>query len=174
MEPIQDSHLGANPTLAVDPQGSVLAVAWYDTENQNLDAAVTSAGSLILAFSPQPASPVVAPSTGGASCKPTGTTLSITAKNIAFDTKCLAAKAGTTFTVDFKNEDTTIHNWELYKSQTAASSPSGRLGGASGPTDLVAAGSSATYKVNALPAGTYYFQCDVHPTQMNGTFVVPK
>ena len=179
VEPIQDSHLGATPTLAVDPQGTVLAVAWYDTENQNLDVAVTSAGGLILAFSPNPASPVVGGSPSAATCTPSGgTTLSITAPNGAsasgFDTKCLAVKAGSAFTLDFKNEDVTIHNWELYKSQAAATSPSGRLGGASGPTDLVAAGSSATYKVNALPAGTYYFQCDVHPTVMNGTFVVSK
>jgi plastocyanin len=28
-----------------------------------------------------------------------------------------------------------------------------------------------TYSVNPLPAGTYYFHCDVHPG-MNGTFKV--
>jgi plastocyanin len=26
--------------------------------------------------------------------------------------------------------------------------------------------------VPALTAGTYYFRCDVHPNQMNGTFTV--
>ena len=30
----------------------------------------------------------------------------------------------------------------------------------------------ATYDVKALPAGTYFFHCDVHPTQMFGTLVV--
>ena len=34
-----------------------------------------------------------------------------------------------------------------------------------GPTTL-------TYHVGALAAGTYYFHCDVHPTAMQGTFVV--
>ncbi len=31
---------------------------------------------------------------------------------------------------------------------------------------------SATYHVEPLPPGTYYFQCDVHPTLMNGAFIV--
>jgi plastocyanin len=31
---------------------------------------------------------------------------------------------------------------------------------------------TTTYHVHALQAGTYYFRCDIHPTQMFGTFVV--
>jgi hypothetical protein len=31
---------------------------------------------------------------------------------------------------------------------------------------------SNTYHVGLLPLGTYYFQCDVHPTLMNGAFIV--
>jgi plastocyanin len=30
---------------------------------------------------------------------------------------------------------------------------------------------STTYQFRGLPAGTYFFQCDVHP-DMNGAFVV--
>ena len=40
-----------------------------------------------------------------------------------------------------------------------------RLAHATGPA-------TTTYSVPALKSGTYYFQCDVHPTTMNGTFVV--
>jgi plastocyanin len=29
-----------------------------------------------------------------------------------------------------------------------------------------------SYQVDPLPAGTYFFRCDVHPTQMTGVFVV--
>jgi plastocyanin len=37
--------------------------------------------------------------------------------------------------------------------------------------DLVTGVADTTYQVPALDAGTYRFQCDVHPT-MNGTFIV--
>ena len=40
------------------------------------------------------------------------------------------------------------------------------------PTDTITGPSSSTYHVGALKAGTYYFQCDVHPGAMNGTFIV--
>ena len=31
---------------------------------------------------------------------------------------------------------------------------------------------TTTYQVSALKPGTYYFQCDIHPTAMFGTFIV--
>ena len=49
-----------------------------------------------------------------------------------------------------------------------------RLGGAAGPADTLVGPGSVTYQVDALPAGSYFFRCDVHPTQMTGTFVIAK
>ena len=37
---------------------------------------------------------------------------------------------------------------------------------------IVIGPTTVTYHVVALVAGTYYFHCDVHPTAMQGTFVV--
>ena len=37
---------------------------------------------------------------------------------------------------------------------------------------VVTGPTTTTYHVPALKAGTYYFRCDIHPTQMTGTFVV--
>ena len=37
---------------------------------------------------------------------------------------------------------------------------------------LVTGPKTATYKVDALEPGTYFFRCDVHPTTMTGTFIV--
>ena len=62
------------------------------------------------------------------------------------------------------------HNVEIFTDSSATT----RLGGATGPGDTVTGPGSTTYKVNALPAGTYFFRCDIHPTQMTGTFVVAK
>ena len=46
------------------------------------------------------------------------------------------------------------------------------LAAANGVSDTVTGVASATYHVSGLKAGTYYFQCDVHPTAMFGTFIV--
>ena len=93
-----------------------------------------------------------------------------TAKNIAFDTKCLAAPAGQGFTIDFENQDAGVpHNVDVY----AAAPPGGsHLAGAKDASDVLIGPGKTTYDVQSLKAGTYYFQCDIHPTQMFGTFVV--
>jgi len=87
------------------------------------------------------------------------------AHNIAFNTKCLAAPANTPFKILFMNMDVgTPHNVAIFTDPAATKS---LFTGA-----LVTGPKTVTYQVPALPAGTYYFRCDVHPTQMFGTFVV--
>jgi len=108
-------------------------------------------------------------------CEPNGTTLQITApagaSSTGFDTTCLAAPAGEGFTVQFTNDDASVpHNFEIY----ADSSASKRLGGATGPGDFITGPATATYNVDSLDPGIYYFQCDIHPQAMNGTFAVVK
>ena len=107
--------------------------------------------------SPSPASGAVTP------CSPSGTTLKLTAKNIAFDTNCLAAPASKAFSIDFANQDSGItHNFAIL----------GSSGKALFTGAIVTGVATTTYHVPALPPGIYRFQCDVHPTVMNGTFVV--
>ncbi len=103
------------------------------------------------------------------SCSPNGTALTETAHNIRFGTTCLAAPAGTAFTIAFDNQDAlTTHNIHIY-----ASDPATHPGAASlFAGDLVTGLATETYRVGPLPAGTYFFHCDVHPTQMFGVFVV--
>lgn len=102
---------------------------------------------------------------GGATCSPSGTTLSIAAKDISFDKSCLAAPAGQAFTIKFDNNDALPHNVTIQTSHTATESFfSGE--------QITGPNKSTTYKVAALQAGTYHFHCIVHPDQMNGTFVV--
>jgi plastocyanin len=102
---------------------------------------------------------------GAAACSPSGTSLSITAKDIAFDKSCLAAPAGQAFTIKLDNNDALPHNVTIQESHTSTSSFfSGE--------QITGPNKSVTYKVNALQAGTYHFHCIVHPDQMNGTFIV--
>ncbi len=101
----------------------------------------------------------------GAACSPSGTSLKISAHNSAFDANCLAAPAGTPFTIAFDNQDASIpHNVAIYTDEAATTNLF--------TGDVVTGPKKVTYKVAALDAGTYFFRCDIHPTTMTGTFVV--
>jgi plastocyanin len=98
----------------------------------------------------------------GATCLPTGTTLTVVAKNLSFGVKCLAAPAGQPFTINFDNQDGAPHNVAIYND----SSRSGSLF----VGDRVDGPKKVTYEVPAIEAGSYYFVCDFH-LFMNGTFI---
>jgi cytochrome c oxidase subunit 2 len=98
-------------------------------------------------------------------CNADGTTLSLVAHNISWNSFCLAVPANTPFTVGITNQDDGIqHNFSIYDSffekQNFFTSPK-----ITGPT-------SASFDVGALPPGRYYFQCDVHGPAMSGAFIV--
>jgi nitrite reductase (NO-forming) len=166
--------LGAVGLLRVDPEAPA-APDSYPLMGDPFTAGVTpfegtSAGG---SASPPPTSPSMSmsmpPSTGSAppsaDCSPKGTHLALVAKNSAFDASCLAAPAGKAFTIAFDNQDPGVpHNIAIYTDASAAT--------ALFTGDLVTGPKKVTYDVPALDAGTYYFRCDVHPTTMNGTFVV--
>jgi cytochrome c oxidase subunit 2 len=108
----------------------------------------------------------------GGQCQPAGTELKIAAvPTIKFDTDCLAAPAGQGFTLEFDNKDQPgiPHNVDIYSKDPTQGGE--HLGGADGIQDTISAPDTTTYEVEALDAGNYYFQCDVH-TGMNGDFVV--
>jgi plastocyanin len=99
-------------------------------------------------------------STGGAA--PVGTTAHISAQNILFDTDHLEAPASQGWVLVFANNDAGVpHNVEILDSQ-GASVFRGEV--VTGPTTV-------SYQIPALPAGTYKFFCDVHPT-MTGILTV--
>jgi len=100
-------------------------------------------------------------STTGAS-----TTVKLTAKDIEYDTNRITVPAGQKITVDFTSFDSVQHTFAIYNQK-------------GDPNSLFVApfltgpNKSETFAFTA-PAkpGNYYFQCDVHPAQMNGTLVV--
>lgn len=101
---------------------------------------------------------------GGATCEPSGVSVTVSAEGISFDESCLAAPAGQSFTIEFTNNDAGIqHNVAIYTDESATESLF--IG------DIFQGVDTMTYEVQALDAGTYFFRCDVHPGQMTGTFV---
>ena len=85
----------------------------------------------------------------------------IAAKGIAFDTKTLVVPAGQAFDLTFNNNDAGVpHNVQIDDSSQKTTI---LFDG-----DVVTGVASVAYHVPALPPGTYYFECKVHPN-MNGT-----
>ena len=96
-------------------------------------------------------------------CNPSGTQLHIAAETgVGFNKECLAAPANQAFTIEFENNDTAVlgnHNIHIFD------------GGDLFVGQIIRHETSITYEVGPLQAGTFRFQCDVHPV-MNGTFIV--
>jgi plastocyanin len=116
--------------------------------------------------SPAPAgSPAGAPGGGGGGgSEKAGAPVSISAQGIAFDTAELSLPAGGEAVIAFDNQDQGIpHNVAIYTEQGGDPIFQG---------EIITGPASAEYRFPAPQPGTYYFQCDVHPPQMNGSVVV--
>jgi plastocyanin len=89
--------------------------------------------------------------------------LTITADDLAFDTACIALPADEAITLILVNDDTDPHNIAIW---TDSSKGTELFSGV-----IIDSGERISYEVPALEAGTYYFDCTVHPA-MNGSVVV--
>ena len=99
----------------------------------------------------------------GSVCTPGGTTLNIAARDIKFDKDCLAAPANQELIITFDNKELAPHNVAIRNQQGDGDLFAGEV--FSGPKVV-------TYRVKGLSPGTYRFWCSVHPSQMQGTFLV--
>jgi plastocyanin len=118
------------------------------------------------AASPAPAgSPPGPPGDGGGGGgERAGAPVSISAQGIAFDTAELSLPAGGEALIAFDNQDQGIpHNVAIYTEQGGDPIFQG---------EIITGPASTEYRFPAPQPGTYYFQCDVHPPQMNGSVVV--
>ncbi len=98
------------------------------------------------------------------SCAPSGTNVSVIASGTRFNSDCLAARAEQPFTLTYENRDSVGHNIVILESHTATE--------VMFRADIFAGPKTSTFNVPALRPGTFVFHCEVHPSQMRGTFVV--
>ena len=157
---------GVTPSLAVAPDGSRVYVSWYDPQAQDLlMGTLGEIGDLALANPSPIAPPSGGPSAGPTECGEEGElVLDIRANGLAFDKNCLVGPAGEPFDLAFENEDPVTvgaHNVAILTEQDGEALFDG---------DLVEGPDSVTYEVDPIDAGTYYFECEIHPTTMFGTF----
>ena len=94
------------------------------------------------------------------------TTLTLAAKDIAYDTLALEVPADTPFAIQFTNDDVpgVFHDVDIRGAdKTTVVQDQATIDG----------GTSTTYSYDPLPAGTYTFICSIHPIpQMTGTLTV--
>jgi plastocyanin len=157
---------GTDPSLAATDQGAV-ALGWYDTlaQNQMIGYLGNVTGIVVARPSPSLTRASAAPSaTGGSTTcgKDKKVALDQVAQGIAFAESCLVAAPGK-FTVNFDNKDAGIpHNFAVLEDK----------GGKQIGATAIAPGPDQETLPLDLQAGTYYFQCDVHPDTMFGTLAV--
>ncbi len=155
---------GLNPALGVTPDGSTTYLSWYDVSTTSLLVGILGSADGVVIAEPSPTPTAVAVQPTAPDCAPSGTTLKISAENLAFNTDCLAVNAGKPFKILFDNKDAGVpHNVSIYDGTTSLFAK----------TALPGPG-VVTYDVGALTAGSYTFRCDIHPSTMLGTFIVAK
>jgi plastocyanin len=89
----------------------------------------------------------------------------IAAENTAFSTDSMDLPAATEVTVVFENKESVPHNWSMYQSKGGDPIVEGEILNTPGSEEV---------SFTTPEAGTYYFQCDVHPDQMNGSVNVTE
>jgi cytochrome c oxidase subunit 2 len=99
-------------------------------------------------------------------CPPTPeNALHLTAHNISWDTNCLAVKPGSPFSITIANQDAGIdHNFAIYDSPSRTKQLF--------VTPKFEGVATQSFDIPQLPAGSYYFQCNVHGPAMSGVFKV--
>jgi plastocyanin len=178
-EPVETraTEAGRWPDVAATPDGATVSMTWYAPERQDLAYGSFQDVSGIVVAAPSPPF-AVSTETGGETgeCGPevaeAATELEVTAPvgatGTGFEPTCLVAPAGEPLVLTFENADTgQLHNADflteaggetLFTSGEPVTGPETQ-----GPAD-----------VDPQEEGSYYFQCDVHPDTMTGTFVVVK
>lgn len=102
---------------------------------------------------------------GGGGTQPAGPP-KIVATDNKFDKNQLEATAGQPFTVSFQNKGQVKHNLHFYDKQGGSDLAQGAAG------QIIDGGKSESLTFTLPGPGTFWFQCDLHPDQMNGHLVV--
>ena len=157
---------GSRPTVGAGAGAAYLA--WYSQEGSRVSLATYSEDAPLIAV-PSPDAPPGG-GTAPAECQPEGEVLAIAAANLEFSTDCLAVVVGQPYTIEFDNQEAVPHNVNVYTDDTAAEPVlmEPNEGTITGP-------GQTTYEGDPIEEpGELFFQCDVHPTTMTGTFVVAE
>lgn len=105
-----------------------------------------------------------APTSGSGSAASSGTILTEIATDNKFSQTTYTIKAGQQYTLNFQNSGQAIHDWHILDQKSAD--------GKDIAVPLTDGGKESSVTFTIDKAGTYHFQCDVHPDEMKGTITV--
>jgi plastocyanin len=90
--------------------------------------------------------------------------VTLVAQDLAFNTTEIALSTQGEAVVTFDNQASGVaHNWSVYTEEGGDPIFQG---------EVVTGPATVEYRFSPPPPGTYYFQCDLHPADMNGTVTV--
>ena len=123
---------------------------------------------LVACASPAPAVSPIPTASPSPSLSGKTVTIDLTAQGFKFDKPSLSVPAGASVAINFSNADSGVpHNFAVYQTLAGSQTRPVFVGA------TIIGPARTTYQFTAPAAsGTYFFECDVHPTQMNGSFVV--
>jgi mono/diheme cytochrome c family protein/plastocyanin len=180
LEEVEAPAEGADEAVVIPETIEIMLVQSVDVEANTVtvergvggtSAQAHAAGTEILQPPSPPAEPQVVERSCGqlAAAAPTlpppdpTTELTLTAAAIAWNYTQLSAIAGQPLSISVQNNDEGVqHNWVLYDGDSAEAE---RLA----ETDLSSGVSTQTTDFGPLDAGDYYYNCEIHPGQMEGT-----
>ena len=123
--------------------------------------------STITAIPPIITSPVPPPVPVSTPTPGPNVTIDLVAQSLSFNMSTITVPAGASVTVNFNNKDSVSHNFAVYQNLAGGQTKPIFVG------SIITGPGSAVYIFTApAAAGSYFFECDVHPQSMNGTFVV--
>ncbi len=128
---------------------------------------VASVAALLLCVACGTAPAAIPPATNPAAGQQS-VTLNISARGLRFDTKVITVPAGSRVTINFDNQDVSMpHNIAIYQILPGGQTRPVFVG------DTITGPAKITYRFTApTAAGSYFFECDVHPDVMNGIFTI--
>jgi plastocyanin len=157
----------------VGPGMHTLSVELINNDHTPIDPPVVAKVMITVTGSSPTATPTSTPtSTPSTTPSPTGqaVTINIKAKNIAFDMSSITVPAGAEVTINFDNQDSGIpHNVAVYENLAGGQTRPVFVG------KIINGPATITYVFTApAAAGSYFFDCDVHPQVMKGSFIVTQ
>lgn len=151
------AYLAARPRMARGTMAELLMVALFPVIIGIVLTQINFSSTSAEATGPGGGGPA-----GGPAGPPTNTA-TLVAKGVKFEQTSLAVLGKKGFTIHFDNEDPTSHNVGIYDQKGGKELFKG---------SIVAGPNTTDYHVNPLKPGTYYYQCDIHPTSMSGSLTV--